>query len=260
MTLLQSYLSFFQEICEGRRAAPRGFALPEGGVEARAAALQEQIAKSGIPAFVKACAAEAGLEIPQAEYDGFDEAAFYSALGQLAQQAQAQQAAPEAPEEAAEPEPAKSEVRDIYEVFLDSVSLDDALVQYLIDIARRGDRQEFETLSHAAARTLLDLDEFLLWLGNKEKLAPPEERACVQIMDACLGRLAREGQRELLAALLSGDETTFRLFRMQAPELVHLPDATYEWYCRNYLDRYYPMRFLMRFNGVVFPEAGQASD
>ena len=36
MTLLQSYLSFFQEICEGRRAAPRGFALPEGGVEARA--------------------------------------------------------------------------------------------------------------------------------------------------------------------------------------------------------------------------------
>lgn len=199
MTLLQSYLSFFQEICEGRRAAPRGFALPEGGVEARAAALQEQIAKSGIPAFVKACAAEAGLEIPQAEYDGFDEAAFYSALGQLAQQAQAQQAAPEAAEaaetreDAAEPEPAKSEIRDIYEVFLDSVSLDDALVQYLIDIARRGDRQEFQTLSHAAARTLLDLDEFLLWLGNKEKLAPPEERACVLVMDACLDRLAREG-------------------------------------------------------------------
>jgi hypothetical protein len=266
MTLLQSYLSFFQEICEGRRAAPRGFALPEGGVEARAAALQEQIAKSGIPAFVKACAAEAGLEIPQAEYDGFDEAAFYSALGQLAQQAQAQQAAPEAAEaaeareDAAEPEPAKSEIRDIYEVFLDSVSLDDALVQYLIDIARRGDRQEFQTLSHAAARTLLDLDEFLLWLGNKEKLAPPEERACVLVMDACLDRLAREGQRELLAALLSGDETTFRLFRAEAPELVHLPAATYEWYCRNYLDRYYPMRFLMKYNGVVFPEAGPASD
>lgn len=263
MTLLQSYLSFFQEICEGRRAAPRGFALPEGGVEARAAALQEQIAKSGIPAFVKACAAEAGLEIPQAEYDGFDEAAFYSALGQLAQQAQAQQAAPEAPEtreDAAEPEPPKSEIRDIYEVFLDSVSLDDALVQYLIDIARRGDRQEFQTLSHAAARTLLDLDEFLLWLGNKEKLAPPEERACVLVIDACLDRLAREGQRELLAALLSGDETTFRLFRAEAPELVHLPAATYEWYCRNYLDRYYPMRFLMKYNGVVFPEAGPASD
>ena len=263
MTLLQSYLSFFQEICEGRRAAPRGFALPEGGVEARAAALQEQIAKSGIPAFVKACAAEAGLEIPQEEYDGFDEAAFYSALGQLAQQAQAQQAAPEAAEtreDAAEPESPKSEIRDIYEVFLDSVSLDDALVQYLIDIARRGDRQEFQTLSHAAARTLLDLDEFLLWLGNKEKLAPPEERACVLVIDACLDRLAREGQRELLAALLSGDETTFRLFRAEAPELVHLPAATYEWYCRNYLDRYYPMRFLMKYNGVVFPEAGPASD
>ena len=155
-----------------------------------------------------------------------------------------------------EPEaPVKSEIRDIYEVFLDSVCLEDNLLSYLIDIAKRGAKDEFQTLSHAAARTLLSLDEFLLWLGNKEALAGPDERACAAIMDAALARLMQEGQRELAAALLSGDETTFKLFRTEAPELVHLPDATYEWYVQNYLDRYYPVRFLMKFNGVKFPEA-----
>ena len=59
---------------------------------------------------------------------------------------------------------------------------------------------------------------------------------------------------------MSGDETTFKLFRTQAPELVHLPDATYEWYAQNYLDRYYPVRFILRMNGVVFPELTQKEE
>ena len=62
-------------------------------------------------------------------------------------------------------------------------------------------------------------------------------------------------EMELAAALLSGDETTFKLFRTQAPELVHLPDATYEWYCKNYLDRYYPVRFILHHQGIEFPQA-----
>ena len=106
----------------------------------------------------------------------------------------------------------------------------------------------------------MDMDEFLLWLGNKEAFAGPDERACAAIMDGCLNRLMQEGQRELAAALLSGDETTFKLFRTQAPELVHLPDATYEWYAQNYLDRYYPVRFILRMNGVAFPELAQKED
>ena len=73
-------------------------------------------------------------------------------------------------------------------------------------------------------------------------------------MDAALTRLMQEGQKELAAALLSGDETTFKLFRTEAPELLHLPDATYEWYAQNYLDRYYPVRFIMKMNGVEFPD------
>ena len=35
---------------------------------------------------------------------------------------------------------------------------------------------------------------------------------------------------------------------------MHLPQATFEWYCRNYLDRDYPLRAMMKWNGVVFPE------
>ena len=58
----------------------------------------------------------------------------------------------------------------------------------------------------------------------------------------------------MLAALLSGDQNTFELFRCEAPELVHLPEATFQWYCENYLDRDYPLRTIMRLNGVEFPE------
>ena len=56
------------------------------------------------------------------------------------------------------------------------------------------------------------------------------------------------------AALLSGDRKTFEAFRCEAPELVHLPAATFEWYEKNYLNRDYPIRFIMRLNGVVFPD------
>ena len=73
-------------------------------------------------------------------------------------------------------------------------------------------------------------------------------------MDACLERLRQEGQLELMAALLSGDRRTFELFRCQAPELQHLPTATYEWYSKNYLDRDYPIRMLMKCRGIRFPE------
>ena len=67
-------------------------------------------------------------------------------------------------------------------------------------------------------------------------------------------RLAEEKRLDVLAALLSGDQKTFELFRCEAPELMHLPEATFDWYCRNYLDRDYPLRMILRLNGVEFPE------
>ena len=257
MTLLQYYLQFLSELCEGSCPPPEGITMPEGDELHRALALQGQIQSMGIAEFVRRCAAQRGIEIPEEEYESFDPAELMQALSSLP----AQQEPPKSPEpheeqpEEAEHEPVKSEIRDIYEVFLDSVCLDDALLQYLIDVLKRHSREEFETLSHAAARTILDMDDFLAWLGNKELLAPVEEQACVRIMDGCFARLREEGQTELLAALLSGDRRTFELFRCDAPELQHLPDATYEWYCEHYLDRYYPVRFFMKVGGVCFPEA-----
>ena len=129
----------------------------------------------------------------------------------------AQLAAAAQPQEQAEPEssqePVRTETRDIFEVFLDSVCLDDNLLTYLIDILKRRSEPEFAKLSHAAARTELKLDDFLAWLGNMELLASEDEQACAAIMDKCLYRLEQEGELELIAALLSGDEKTFKLFR-----------------------------------------------
>lgn len=255
MSLIPYYLQYLSEICEGTRQAPEGLALSEQDDLKKALQLQAGIAEMGIPAFVRACAAQDGTEIPQSEYDSFDPAELNAAIAQLAAAAQPQEtqeapAAPDAPQE-----PVRTETRDIFEIFLDSVCLDDDLLTYLIDILKRHAEPEFTKLSHAAARTELKLDDFLAWLGNMELLADEEEQACAAIMDKALHRLEQEGEMELAAALLSGDETTFRLFRTQAPELVHLPDATYEWYCKNYLDRYYPVRFILHHQGIEFPQA-----
>ena len=53
---------------------------------------------------------------------------------------------------------------------------------------------------------------------------------------------------------LSQVTTQLDLDRTEAPELRHLPAATYEWYSSNYLDRDYPLRFILRCNGVAFPD------
>lgn len=250
ISLIPYYLQYVSEICEGTRKAPAGIVLTEQEDLKKALQLQAEITKLSIPAFVKACAEADGTEIPQEEYDSFDPAELNTAIAQLAAASQPQEPAEEAPQE-----PVRTETRDIFEIFLDSVCLDDDLLTYLIDILKRRSEPEFAKLSHAAARTELKLDDFLAWLGNMELLAGEDEQACAAIMDKCLYRLEQEGETELIAALLSGDETTFKLFRTQAPELVHLPDATYEWYCRHYLDRYYPVRFILHHQGIEFPRA-----
>ena len=126
-------------------------------------------------------------------------------------------------------------------------------MQYLTQVLRDRDWAGFYKLSQITTKMDLNPKEFLFWLGNKELWADDEERACAAVMDACMERLRQEGRLELMAALLSGDRHTFESFRCEAPELVHLPQATYDWYCRNYLDRDYPFRMLLKCNGVTFP-------
>lgn len=247
MTLFEYYLQYMTRICEGSLDAPEGIKLTETDEMRRAMELQQQISAMGIPAFVRACAAVAGDEIPQEAYDNFSMDDVLSAAQALAGQSQ------EEPEEPAQKEPDPDAGKHAFEVFLDCIALDDGLVQYLIEVLKKKDWQAFYKLSQITTKLDLDPNEFLYWLGNKEQYAPQEEQACAAIMDACLDRLAEEKRLDVLAALLAGDQNTFELFRCEAPELVHLPEATFEWFCRNYLDRDYPLRTILRLNGVEFP-------
>ena len=250
MTLFDYYLQYMTQVWEGKRPAPEGITLPEDGDEAaRIQALGRQLQAMGMAAFVRACAAQDGTVLPE---ELFSEHIDPNGLEFFLRDPDAPEAAPEAPAQPPEPDPDAG--KHAFEVFLDCIAMDDGLVQYLIDVLKRMDRAEFFKLSQITTKLDLDPNEFLYWLGNKEQFAPPDEQACASIMDACLNRLAEEKRLDVLAALLSGDQKTFELFRCEAPELMHLPEATFDWYCRNYLDRDYPLRMILRLNGVEFPE------
>lgn len=248
MTLFEYYIDYMTRVCEGALPTPAGIALTETDEMRRAMELQQQISAMGIPAFVKACAAAAGDEIPREAYDTFSMEDMLSAARALTEQARKE------PEEPEQKEPDPDAGKHAFEVFLDCIALDDGLVQYLIEVLKKKDWQEFYKLSRITTKLDLDPNEFLYWLGNKEQYAPREEQVCAAVMDACLARLAEETRMDVVAALLSGDRKTFELFRCEAPELMHLPEATFDWYCRNYLDRDYPLRMILRLNGVEFPE------
>ena len=236
MTLMDYCMQYIGEIMDGKRAAPEGVTLTETDPMRRSLELMQ---KAGdIPTLVR---------IPQEVFDSFDP----ESLTQLAREGDA---APEEPEQQPDPDAGKH----AFQVLLDCVALDDGLVQYLTQVLRDRNWAGFYKLSQITTKMDLDPEEFLFWLGNKELWADDEERVCAAVMDACLERLRQEGRLELLAALLSGDQHTFETFRCEAPELVHLPQATYEWYCRNYLDRDYPFRMLLRCNGVTFPDRKEA--
>lgn len=240
MTLFDYYLQYMTEVWEGKRPAPEGITLPDSGDEStRIQALGQQLQAMGMAAFVRACAAQDGDALPE---ELFTESAPVPDV-------------PPAPQaDAAPSEPDPDAGKHAFEVFLDCIAMDDGLVQYLIDVLKRMDRAEFFKLSQITTKLDLDPEEFLYWLAHRQDYAGEDEQICAAVMDAALLRLAQEGRLDVVAALLSGDQKTFEALRCEAPELVHLPAATYDWYARHYLDRDYPIRLIMRLNGVKFPE------
>ena len=244
MTLFDCFLDYVTRITQGEFPSP--VELAEGDEAEQMASLTRAVAEMGVAEFVKACAAKEGRTLPEElfapENSGLD------ALAQMAAQPPEETAAPE--ETGPDPDAGKH----AFEVLLDCVALDDGLVRFLIDALRRDDREAFFKLSQVTTHRDLDPHEFLYWLGHREDYGSDEERQCAAMMDGCLTRLLEEGRGDVAAALLSGDKATFEAFRREAAELVHLPQATYEWYCRNYLDRDYPIRLMMKRNGIVFPE------
>ena len=247
MTLFDYYLQYMTELWEGKRPAPEGITLPDSGDEsARIQSLGQQLQTMGMADFVRACAAQDGTALPE---DLFSEHVDPNGLEFFLRDPDAPEPAPEKP---ATPDPDAN--KHAFEVFLDCIAMDDGLVQYLIDVLKRMDRKEFFKLSQITTKLDLDPEEFLYWLGRRELYAGEEEQACAAMMDHALLRLAEEGRLDVVAALLSGDQKTFEALRCEAPELVHAPVATYDWYARNYLDRDYPIRLIMRLNGVKFPQ------
>ena len=249
MTLFDYYLRYMTEVWEGTRPAPEGITLPEGGDEnARIQALGQQLQDMGMAAFVRACAAQDGTVLPE---ELFAESGDLGGFELFLQNADKAQEAPAAEKKSATPDPDAD--KHAFEVCLDCIAMDDGLVQYLIDVLKRMDRKEFFKLSQITTKLDLDPEEFLYWLGRRETYADEEEQGCAAAMDHALLRLADEGRLDVVAALLSGDRNTFETFRCEAPELMHAPIATFEWYEKNYLDRDYPIRLIMRLNGVQFP-------
>ena len=248
MELCERYLHYMSALCEGTMPAPTALALSGETPVERAAQLQKALRTISVPDFVRLCAVSAGDELDEALFDSFSEEGFSRAL--LEKLSAADEPEPEAEPPAPDPDAGKH----AFEVFCDCVELDEQLVAYLIDILKRGDRAAFYKLSQVTTHLDLDPREFLYWLVHREDYGTDDERACAAIMDACFARLYEEKQGELLGALLSGDQKTFELFRTEAPELRQLPAATYEWYSTHYLDRDYPLRFILRCNGVAFPD------
>ena len=103
MTLFDYYLQYMTQICEGSLTAPEGITLTENDEMHRAMELQRQIGAMGIPAFVRACAAAAGDEVPQAAYDSFSMGDVLSAARVLASQAREEQAEEPVQKEASTP-------------------------------------------------------------------------------------------------------------------------------------------------------------
>ena len=247
MDLFERSLHYMLEIMQGKRTPPEGMVITAEDEEERARQVGEQAAVMGVEALVRACAAQDGEELPE---ELFAQDPPLSDEANAAQSFVKKEGAEEAPAEESAPDPDKG--KHAFEVFLDCLALEDNLIVYLIEVLKNRDWKEFNKLSRITTNMDLDPEEFLYWLAHREDYAEEEEQVCAVLMDRCLGRLLSEGKTETVAALLSGDEATFNAFRCEAPELVHLPQATYEWYCRNYLDRDYPVRALMRWNGVDF--------
>lgn len=249
MTLFDYYLQYMTELWEGKRPAPEGVALPEGGDEnGRIQALGQQLQTMGMASFVRACAAQDGTELPEELFKESGDLGGFQAFLQNVD------AAPDEPAPQPDDQPDRDADKHAFEVLLDCIAMDDGLVQYLIDVLKRMDRKEFFKLSQITTKLDLDPEEFLYWLAHRQDYAGEEEQGCAALMDAVLLRLAEEGRLDVVAALLSGDRKTFEALRCEAPELVHVPAATFEWYEKNYLDRDYPIRIIMRLNGVQFPD------
>ena len=95
MTLFDHYLEYMTQLLEGRRSPPEGITLPEGDVTEKAASLSRQLQQMGATAFVRACAHQDGVTLPEEIYRQADDTTSLQQLLQSAvQQTPVQEASP----------------------------------------------------------------------------------------------------------------------------------------------------------------------
>ena len=174
MTLFDHYLEYMTQLLEGRRSPPEGITLPEGDVTEKAASLSRQLQQMGATAFVRACARQDGVTLPEEIYRQADDTTSLQQLLQSAvQQAPVQEASPvEEPSEAA-PDPDAG--KHAFEVFLDCVALDDGLVQYLDGGAAKTGLEGI--LQAQSITTKLDLDPRNFSIAGQQGALTPTRRA-----------------------------------------------------------------------------------
>ena len=68
MTLFDHYLEYMTQLMEGRRTPPEGITLPEGDMTEKVASLSRQLQQVGTAAFVRACARQDGVTLPEGIY------------------------------------------------------------------------------------------------------------------------------------------------------------------------------------------------
>lgn len=197
MELFALYLQFLSEICEGTRPAPAGITVPASGAEEKVQAVQQAALEMGIDAFVRACAEAEGREVPQEWYDNFDLAQVIQAMGQFGQAKRRNRRPRRRPPRqmrqttrrtrrrrsrspTARATPARSCLTAAYWRMICS--------RIWWSCSRQRMKWGFFRLSQVTARKQISLEDFLIWLGNKELDASEEEQACVAILDACLQR------------------------------------------------------------------------
>lgn len=94
MTLFDHYLEYMTQLMEGRRTPPEGITLPEGDMTEKVASLSRQLQQVGTAAFVRACARQDGVTLPEEIYRQADDTTSLQQLLQSAVQLAPVQEAP----------------------------------------------------------------------------------------------------------------------------------------------------------------------
>jgi hypothetical protein len=147
-----------------------------------------------------------------------------------------------------------SENRHDYIDLLDMVCTNEQLLMTLIKTLLEESDEKFIELCNELKVNIVDRDDFLFWLSFKEYFGNVTESSCANRFDDIIEILKKAGRNEEILKLISGDESTFNKVKSEFSVLRDDIFATYDWFYDNYIEKYYNIRYILKANGVVFPD------